>query len=330
MCVNVCPYKAITKRTIPCEDSCPVGAIHKDDTGFSTIDFDKCINCGRCISRCPFGAVHEKSQIIDILKMIKSSKKVVAMIAPSIVGQFNCTLYQLKTALIKAGFDEVVEVAQGADITATREAKEFLERMESGENFMTTSCCAGYNQLANKHLQEIKPYISDTKTPMYYTAEIVKAKDEDCISVFVTPCVAKRAEAFDNKNVDFVMNYEELNALFEAREIDYQKCEETPFEKESSKQARNFGITGGVADSVKKALKEEDKVKPCVISGINKDSIKQLKKCATTGKCADGNLIEVMCCEGGCISGNATLNNSRTAKKLIDNLLANSQDIEKI
>ncbi len=332
MCVNACPYNAIVKITVPCEDSCPVGAIKKDETGFASIDYEKCINCGRCTAACPFGAVHERSQIIDILKAIKSKKKVIAMIAPSIAGQFPGNIYQLKTAIIQAGFDDVYEVAQGADITANTEAKEFNERInEEGQNFMTTSCCAGYNQLIKKHLPEIKPYVSDTKTPLYYTAEIVKRDNPDALTVFVSPCVAKRAEGFENKNVDYVMNYEELGALFVAKKIQITELDETKYVVESSKQGRNFGFTGGVAKSVKASLKDEDSVKPCVINGLNKDSIRQLKKFATCGECENGcNLVEVMCCEGGCIGGNATLNNPKTAKKLIDNLANNSQDIEKI
>lgn len=331
MCVNACPYNAIVKISVPCEDSCPVGAIKKDETGYASIDFDKCISCGKCISACPFGAVHERSQIVDILKAIKSDKKVIALIAPSIAGQFPGTIYQLKTAILKAGFDDVYEVAQGADITANNEAKEFVERMKENQNFMTTSCCAGYNQLIKKHLAEIKPYVSETKTPMYYTAEIAKSQYPNAKLVFVSPCVAKRAEGFENENVDFVMNYEELGALFIAKKIQITELEETKYVVESSKQGRNFGFTGGVAQSVKDSLKDGDIVKPCVINGLNKDSIRQLKKYATAGQCEEGcNLIEVMCCEGGCIGGNATLNNKKTAKKLIDELANNSEDIKKI
>jgi iron only hydrogenase large subunit-like protein len=252
------------------------------------------------------------------------------MVAPAIMGQLPCTPQQLKQAILNIGFSDVVEVAVGADITTKNEAAEFVERMEKGQEFMTTSCCAGYNQLIKKHLPEIKLFVSDTKTPLYYTAEIVKKEHMDAITVFVSPCVAKRAEGFENPNVDFVMNYEELGALFIAKKIQILDMEESKYIVESSKQGRNFGYSGGVAESVKKSLKDEDSVKPCIINGLNKDSIKQLKKYATSGECEGCNLVEVMCCEGGCIGGNATINNQKTARKLIDNFTQNSEDISKI
>lgn len=334
MCINVCPYKAIVKRTVPCEDACPVGAIKKDETERAFIDFEKCISCGKCIAACPFGAVHEKSQIIDILKSIsnkdKTGKKIVALIAPSIAGQFPATIYQIKSAILKLGFDDVIEVALGADITANNEAREFKERMEKGEKFMTTSCCAGYNQLIKKHLPEIKPFVSDTKTPLYYTAEIAKEKYPNSVTVFVSPCVAKRVEGFDDKNVDYVMSFEELGAMFVAKKIEIMELDETKYEVESSKQGRNFGVSGGVAASVKDSLNASNNVKPCLINGLNKASIKDLKNYATKGECPDCNLIEVMCCYGGCIGGNATVNSEKSAKKLIDTLLQNSEEIKKI
>ena len=250
------------------------------------------------------------------------------MIAPSIVGQFKGNIYQLKTAMIKAGFSNVYEVAQGADVTTVNEAKEFKERIEQGEAFMTTSCCAGYNELRKKHLTEINKFASDTKTPMFYTAEIVKKKHQNAKLVFISPCVAKRKEVQENNNVDYLMNYTELSALLKGRKIEIENCEETPFEKESSKQARNYGVIGGVASAVKSITSEKTNIKSCIINCLNKDTIKELKKYAKDGTCDNGNLIEVMYCEGGCIGGNATIAHQKTAKKSLQTLLDQSKDLK--
>ena len=186
-------------------------------------------------------------------------------------------------------------------------------------------------ELVKKHLPEIKPFVSETHTPLYYTAEYVKQTIPDAVTVFIGPCVAKRAEGDDNPNVDFVMSFEELGALFMAKKIEVSECDEAQYNVESSKQARNFGVTGGVTEAVKKALKDERMVKPLVISGLNKETIKQLKIYAQTNSCENGcNLIEVMCCSGGCIAGNATINNVKTAQKQIKDNIADSKEIEKI
>ena len=328
MCINACPYNAIVRLIVPCEQACPIGAISKGEDGTAVIDFEKCISCGKCVAACPFGAVNEKSQIIDVLKAMKNGKKVVAMFAPAIAGQFPGSIYQLKAAMLKAGFSDVFEVAQGADTTTRNESKEFAERMHEGAPFMTTSCCAGYNNLVAKHMPEIKPYVSETKTPMYYTAEIVKQQYPDAVTVFISPCVAKRKEVASNENVDYVINADELGAIFVGRKIEILEMEDVEYEYSASKQSRNYGVIGGVAAAVNFMLDEESKAKPCIIDGLSKDSIKQLKKYAKDGVCPEGNLIEVMCCEGGCIGGNSTIANPKAAKRIINSLLEKSEDIK--
>lgn len=325
MCAQVCPYQAIQKIIVPCESACPVGAIAKNDEGFAQIDFEKCISCGKCVAACPFGAVHEKSQLIDVLKNIKSGKKVIAMVAPAIMGQLPCTPQQLRQAILNLGFADVYEVAQGADITTKTEAAEFVERLENGAEFMTTSCCAGYNELVDKHIPEMKPFRSDTKTPMYYTAEIVKREHPDAITVFFSPCVAKRREALKNPNVDYVLNYEEVGAWFIAHGIQVGECESSEFKNEASAESRKYCVTGGVAEAVATQVPEEIPLHPVVIDGLNKQSIRDLKKYAKNGMCELGNLIEVMACQGGCLGGNATINAYKPALKQVSAYVTNSK-----
>lgn len=316
-CAKVCPYQAIVKVRVPCEEACPVDAIAKDENGFAKIDFDKCITCGRCVSMCPFGAVHGKSQVIDVLRQIKSDKKVIAMVAPAIMGQFAGIPEQINTAIMNLGFTQVYEVAQGADVTSANEAVDFKERMARGDKFMTTSCCAGYVQLVDKHLPEIKPFVSDTKTPLYYTAEIVKNDHPDCVSVFISPCSAKRKEAIQNPQIDYVISFDELKAWFIATETDISKCTPTNFKNYASKEGREYALSGGVANAVNALVEEKINLKAHHINGLNKQSISELKKFAQCGECECGNLVEVMACEGGCIGGNAAINSLKNAHKQI-------------
>lgn len=327
-CVKACPYSAIVKLKVPCEDSCPVGAIAKDDNGHAKINFDKCINCGKCVTGCPFGAVHEKSQIIDVLKHIKSGKKIIALLAPAIMGQLPCTPQQLNTAIRGLGFKEVYEVAQGADCTTRHEAKDFVERMERGDEFMTTSCCAGYVQLAKKHLTEIQPFMSTSQTPLYYTSQIVKKEHPDSIVVFFSPCTAKRKEAQENPAIDYVISFEELGAWFIATKTEVSTCESTEFKSEVSKEGRKYPITGGVASAVEALVDEEIIIKAHHVNGLNKESINELKKYAGTGECEFGNLVEVMACEGGCIAGNLTINSLKTAFKKVSAYGEDSKSIK--
>ena len=330
MCAQVCPYQAIARIIVPCENACPVGAIAKDENGHAKIDFSKCISCGKCVAACPFGAVHEKNQIIDVLKNIKAGKKVIAMVAPAIMGQLPCKPQELKKAIMELGFYDVYEVAQGADVTTKTEAAEFEERLEDGAEFMTTSCCASYNELVEKHIPEMKPFRSNTHTPLYYTAEIVKKEHPDALTVFFSPCVAKRKEAMQNPNVDFVLNYKEVGAWFIALNMQVNECGEVEFKNEASAEARNYAVTGGVAKAVQKLLPEHIPAYPVVVNGLDKNSIRDLKKYAKNGVCDLGNLIEVMACQGGCLGGNGTINNYKYALKQLTQYVDESKPEEEI
>jgi iron only hydrogenase large subunit-like protein len=184
--------------------------------------------------------------------------------------------------------------------------------------------------LVEKHIPEIKPYRSETKTPAYYTAEIVKKENPESVTVFFSPCVAKRREAMQNPNIDFVLNFEELGAWFVALNVQVSECEKEDFAKESSAQARKFAITGGVAEAVNSLLDEGEKAKAHVVNGLDKAAIRDLKKFAKNGKCELGNLIEVMACPGGCLGGSNTINAYKQANKQLTGYVEQSKDIKEI
>jgi len=325
ICQKVCPYHAIVYVPVPCEESCPVKAMFKDENGKENIDYTKCIYCGKCTKACPFGAIMEKSQIVDIIYKIKQKKEVVAMLAPSVIGQYKASIFQIASALKKCGFTKVVEVAIGAEKTALVESEEFIERMAKGVKFLGTSCCPAYTAAVRKHVPEFLPFISEAKTPMAFTAEMVKNDYKDCISVFIGPCVAKKHEGRKNEFVDYVITYEEMNSMFEAKEVDPEKIEQNDEDKiglleyrDANHAGRGFPVTGGVANAVKISLKEKfSDLKPVYIDGITEKTVKLLSIYAT--KSCPGNLVEVMSCEGGCMSGPGVIENTvKAARRLTD------------
>ncbi len=318
-CEKVCPYNAIIHIPIPCEDSCPVGAMSKNtETGVEEINYDKCIFCGKCTRGCPFGAVMERSEIIDVAKhLVDENSKVVAMVAPSIVGQFPGTMEQLTGAIKRIGFDEVYEVANGADQTAKAEAIELAEKLEEGQKILGTSCCPAYTEAVKKHIPEFQESVSHTPTPMAFTAKDVREEEHDATTVFIGPCVAKRFEGVHNPDVDLVLTYEELGSFFMAKEINVRECIDTPFATTvSSLEARNFAISGGVAQAVNHYA-EGIEVKPFAINGLDKKGMRQLKRIAKVGQ-KNVNILEVMSCEGGCICGPGVVCNPKISTRKLD------------
>lgn len=323
ICQQVCPFHSIIKIPVPCEEACPVGAISKDANGKERIDYSKCIYCGNCMRECPFGAMMDKSQIVDVLKAKKQGRKLVAMFAPAMAAQFRVPMGKLVAALKHVGFDEVLEVALGADITAEKEAHEWQERMEGRAAFMTTSCCPAYIQTVKKHIPELAPHVSETRTPMHYTAKLCRERFPEHVSVFIGPCLAKRKEGIDDEYIDYVLTVEELGALFVATDVDLDDMPDLPLQEAAKAGGRGFASTGGVAAAVRAQLNDDSQLKAESIDGLNKASIKTLKAWCE-GK-NTGNLLEVMACMGGCVAGPSVITNPKVATMQLKKIAEASQ-----
>lgn len=325
LCMKACPYNAVVRTPVPCEEICPVKAVSKDETGREVIDPEKCISCGQCARACPFAAIQERSQMIDVLKALTGGRRVVALLAPSIVGQFPGDLGQIAAALEELGFAGVDEVAVGADETVRREGAEWNDRIQAGAPFMTTSCCPAYMEAVKKHMPELANYVSHTPSPMALSGKTAKEADVDAVTVFIGPCLAKRTEALDNPNIDYVLTFEELGAMFVAAGIDVQQCATQELEKPAQAGGRGFAVNGGVTEAIRGHLGDEaDRLKSAAVNGLDMKSLAKLKMAPTRG--CGGNFLEVMCCEGGCMSGPGVLCNPAVAGRKLNELLSRSAD----
>ncbi len=322
-CKAACPYDAIAKKERPCARACGVNAIESDAMGRAYVNPDKCVSCGMCMVSCPFGAISDKSQIFQLAKALSTGEEIIAEIAPAFVGQFgdNITHRNFKAALLELGFAEVYETALGADIGAAAEAHHYAEKVATGElPFLLTSCCPSWSMLAKKYFPDLIGEISQELTPMVATARTIKIEHPNAKVVFVGPCAAKKLEAMRRtvrSDVDFVVTFEELQAMFDAKDIDLTKYEAESSFHNATGAGRGYGVAGGVAEGIEKVLKEYYPEVPIHIE--HAEGLADCKKVLALAKAGKmkGCLIEGMGCPGGCIAGAGTnIPIPKAAKKL--------------
>ena len=246
-CIEACPYNAIIKQERPCSQACGMGAIHSDEHGRAEIDQDKCVSCGMCLVSCPFSAIVDKGQIYQTVLALKSETPVYAIVAPAIAGQFEgLKNTQIRSAFQALGFTDIREVAVGADLCTIEEAKDFLKEVPEKLPFMATSCCPAWSMMAKKLFPQQAECISMALTPMVLTARLIKQKEPDCKIVFVGPCAAKKLEASRRtirSYVDFVLTFEEVAGMFEAKNIDFSSLPEGEPLVRASADGRGFAAS---------------------------------------------------------------------------------------
>lgn len=321
MCAKVCPYSAIANYKRPCENACKVGAISMNDDKSAKISNDKCIACGACVYQCPFGAIMDKSYILNVIDMIKKSEnntkfRLYAVVAPSISSQFTyAKLGQVISGIKKLGFFSVVEAALGADMVADSEARELEEK-----GFLTSSCCPAFVDYIHKKFPDMVKHISHNLSPMATIAKYIKETTPDAKIVFIGPCTAKKME-FKKPEVhpwiDSVLTFEELQALFDSRDIDITTLEEDVLDN-ASYFGRIFARSGGLTDAVKQAMKEHGsdfEVKPVSYDGIEQCKFALLK---ASKNVLGANFIEGMACVNGCIGGAGCLTHGDKNKAEVD------------
>ncbi len=321
-CSKVCPYTAIVNRKRPCENACKIKAIHMNDNKTAGIDNNKCIACGACVYQCPFGAIVDKSFILDVIDILKKSEnntkyKVFAVVAPAISSQFTyAKLGQVISGLKELGFHTVIEAALGADMVANAESKELAEK-----GFLTSSCCPAFVTYIEKAFPQLKSLISHNLSPMATISKYIKEHEAPCKVVFIGPCTAKKAEIQREEvkpYVDAVMTFEELQALFDSRDMEITNLPEDILDN-ASYFGRIFARSGGLSDAVRQGLKEnglEDfELKPCACDGIEACRVALLKYSKGV---LDANFIEGMACVGGCIGGAGCLTHGEKNKADVD------------
>ncbi len=311
-CKAVCPYDAVCRKERPCKAACGVDAIRTDRFGRAVINSEKCVSCGMCMVSCPFGAIADKSQIFQLIRAMQSGKKMIAQVAPAFAGQFGpqVTPEMFKAALTELGFADVYETALGADLGCAAEAEHYVAEVAGGRQaFALTSCCPSWSVMAKSLFPETIDKISNELTPMVATARIIKERHPDASVVFIGPCASKKLEASRRtvrSDVDFVITFEELAGMFEARGILPEKMKPREGLQDATAAGRGYGVAGGVAGAIEDYIREYypgTEVRIEHAEGLA--ACKKALMLAKAGK-MDGCLIEGMACPGGCVAGAGT------------------------
>ncbi len=322
-CAKVCPYTAIVNRVRPCQSACKVKAISMDEEKSAHIDENKCTACGACVYQCPFGAITDKSQILNVVDMIKRNRDsdgghtLFAVVAPSVLSQFVYAKPGQVTAGIKElGFHAVVEAALGADMVAAAESRELYEK-----GFLMSSCCPAFVSYVKQSFPELVQYVSHGLSPMATVAKYIKDNTPGAKVVFIGPCTAKKAEAQRDEvkpYVDAVLTFEELQALFDSRELDITALPEETLD-DASYFGRIFARSGGLTEAIEQGLMEQGldgfKLVPCVCNGIEECRTALVKKSKGV---LNANFIEGMACVGGCIGGAGCLTHGANNRLVVN------------
>ncbi|MDF2673523.1 MAG: iron hydrogenase [Clostridiales bacterium] len=295
-----------------CQVSCPFNAIVADKNAKTVyIDEEKCRDCGSCVGACPSDNIMDRVEFIPIANILRENKTVIATVAPAIIGQFgkNVSINQLRAAIKKIGFSDMLEVAFFADMLTLREAIEFNKLVNNTEDFMISSCCCPvWVAMSKKIYGKLIKHVSPSVSPMIASGRAIKKINPDCKVVFIGPCVAKKAEAKEKdllNDIDYVLTFTELKDIFEILNIHPEEMDEDTTHEYASREGRLYGHTGGVSTAVSEGIRISFPDKYPLLTTIQGNGVKECKQMLDDAQSGiiHGSFMEGMGCVGGCVGG---------------------------
>ncbi len=294
-----------------CAAACLFDAIVRDEQGKLTVDPERCSGCGACIEACKSGNLTASRDVLPVLDALKHAKgPAFALIAPAFHGQFSSevTPGKLRTAFKQLGFTGMVEVALFADILTLKEALEFDRHVNSDKDFQLTSCCCPvWISMIRKQYHELMGHVPGAVSPMIAAGRAVKQLHPDALTVFIGPCIAKKAEAREADvagAVDHVLTFQEIQDIFQAADIHPEKLEETQRDH-SSRAGRIYAHTGGVSEAVRATVAQMHPERSIQVKAVQADGVPACRALIDTIKKGEhkANFFEGMGCQGGCVGG---------------------------
>lgn len=294
-----------------CEGKCLFDALYRDEKGNVEINKDLCVGCSACIDSCQAKKLTASRDILPALAAVHDSKApVYAMIAPAFISQFSkdVTPGKLRTAFKQLGFAGMVEVALFADILTLKEALEFNKNIVKETDFQLTSCCCPmWIAMIRKVYHELMPHVPGAVSPMVACGRAIKSLHPGALTVFIGPCIAKKAEAREpdvSASTDFVLTFQEMQDVFEFAKLNLAGLPEDERDH-SSRAGRIYARSGGVSEAVQRTSKRLSPDRKITVRAQQADGVPACKAMINdllAGK-IDANFLEGMGCVGGCVGG---------------------------
>ncbi len=311
-------------------DKCPVkclfDAIERNEEGNLVINVEKCIGCSDCIDSCKAEKLVGSKEVLPALEAVnKAEGPVYAMIAPAFISQFSEKVSpgKLRSAFKRLGFSGMVEVALFADILTLKEALEFDRSILTEKDFLLTSCCCPmWIAMIRRVYNQFVPHVPGSVSPMVACGRSIKLLEPNSVTVFIGPCIAKKAEAREKDiadAVDFVLTFQEVQDIFQAANIDPEELEEDSRDH-SSKAGRIYARTGGVSEAVKATVERLNPNRAISVRTRQADGMpacKEMLNSLKEGTITD-NFLEGMGCVGGCVGGPKAIINRENGRKNVD------------
>lgn len=298
-----------------CQRACPFDALTLDREGNVNAAESGCLGCGECIANCNARKLTESRDLLPALAAIRNaSTPVYAMIAPAFVNQYSesVTPGKLRTAFKKIGFSGMVEVALFADILTLKEALEFDSKINTEQDYQLTSCCCPmWIGMIRKVFSQLMPHVPASVSPMVACGRAIKALHPGAVTVFIGPCLAKKAEAREadiRDSTDFVLTFQEIQDLFDFAGIHPAELEEDSHDH-SSRAGRIYAGSGGVSEAVRATVERINPGREIAVHTRHADGVPACKVMLNDILAGKGgaNFYEGMGCVGGCIGGPRSL-----------------------
>lgn len=299
-----------------CLRSCPTKAIAFTSEKRHIVD-DLCIKCGQCLVHCKQGALTIHKDENKVKTLLASHHKVAVSLAPSFAGVFNMKHpFQMATALRDLGFDYVEETARGAEIV-TQEYEHVLKKHEMKN--IITSCCPSAMYLLQHNFGKATEQAIPVVSPMVAHGRDMKARLGDVYTVFIGPCVAKKAEANEFPDaIDAVITFKELETWFAEEHIELHNLEVSSFDTPTTLRGKAFPIGCAEYDKNDYQLLHLEGIEACnnLLMAVEDGTVREF--------CAELNI-----CQGGCLNGpenpEQAPNTFTRMQKLIDYLKVPSE-----